>query len=212
MTLSDTPSALDVSTAGATTLESDRRAAFPRVHGRARGYDPVAVDAFLERARLAFERDRTLAGGATESAEVTAATVRTVSFPLAKNGYAIEAVDAALGRVEDAFAAAERARAIEEMGAHAWVERQRADGQQILDRLGRPRRRRFDRVSFMRFGYRIDEVDIVADRVSAFLIDGRGLSVEQIRAVAFRMQRGGYREAQVDAVLDAVVDVMLAVR
>jgi len=34
---------------------------------------------------------------------------------------------------------------------------------------------------------------------------------EQVRAVAFRMQRGGYREAQVDAVLDAVVEVMLAV-
>ncbi|WP_354002861.1 DivIVA domain-containing protein [Microbacterium elymi] len=32
-----------------------------------------------------------------------------------------------------------------------------------------------------------------------------------MRTVAFRMQRRGYREAQVDAVLDAVVDVMLAV-
>jgi DivIVA domain-containing protein len=29
--------------------------------------------------------------------------------------------------------------------------------------------------------------------------------------VAFRMQRGGYHETQVDAVLDGVVEVMLAV-
>lgn len=212
MTVSDTPAAVDVREGRAPTIEPDRRATFPRVRGRVRGYDPAAVDAFLTRARLAFERNQAHSGEPSESAEVTAATVRTVSFPLVKNGYAIEAVDAALGRVEDAFAAAERARAIEEMGAHAWVERQRADGQQILDRLGRPRRRRFDRVSFMRFGYRIDEVDIVADRVAAFLVDGGGLSVEQIRAVAFRMQRGGYREAQVDALLDAMVDIILAVR
>ncbi|MGL1204229.1 DivIVA domain-containing protein [Vibrio parahaemolyticus] len=35
--------------------------------------------------------------------------------------------------------------------------------------------------------------------------------MEQVRAVAFRMQRGGYDELQVDAVLDAVVTVQLAV-
>jgi DivIVA domain-containing protein len=33
-----------------------------------------------------------------------------------------------------------------------------------------------------------------------------------VRTVVFTTQRGGYRESQVDLVLDAVVDVMLAVR
>jgi DivIVA domain-containing protein len=33
-----------------------------------------------------------------------------------------------------------------------------------------------------------------------------------VRTVAFQAQRGGYREAQVDLVLDAVTRVMLAVR
>ena len=63
----------------------------------------------------------------------------------------------------------------------------------------------------LRYGYRIDEVDLVADKISRYLETGDSVSVEQVRAVAFRMQRGGYRETQVDAVLDAVVEVMLAV-
>jgi DivIVA domain-containing protein len=36
--------------------------------------------------------------------------------------------------------------------------------------------------------------------------------VEDVRTSVFRPQRGGYLESQVDAVFDAVVDVMLAVR
>jgi len=63
----------------------------------------------------------------------------------------------------------------------------------------------------LRYGYRVDEVDMVADKIAGYLAEGSNVTVEQVRSVAFRMQRGGYREAQVDAVLDAVVEVMLAV-
>ena len=38
------------------------------------------------------------------------------------------------------------------------------------------------------------------------------MSVEDVRTVAFRPKKGGYREAQVDLLLDSVVNVMLAVR
>ena len=38
------------------------------------------------------------------------------------------------------------------------------------------------------------------------------MSIDEVRTVAFRPRRGGYREAQVDMLLDTVVDVMLAVR
>jgi DivIVA domain-containing protein len=55
-------------------------------------------------------------------------------------------------------------------------------------------------------------VDLVTDKLARFLETGDAVTVEQVRAVAFRMQRGGYRETQVDAVLDAVVEVMLAVK
>lgn len=176
--------------------------AFPLVTGRHKGYGPQAVDDFLRRARVAFEQD---------TADVSAADVRQTGFPLVRHGYQPDAVDAALARVEDAFAARERDRAVGTAGAGVWVDRTRERAQEILDRLNRPRGRRFDRVRVVGYGYRVDEVDLVADKLADFLAHGQPVTVEQVRTVAFRMQRGGYRETQVDAVLDAVVDVMLAV-
>ncbi|BDZ38410.1 DivIVA domain-containing protein [Microbacterium suwonense] len=177
--------------------------AFPLTSGRQRGYHRAAVDTFLEAARGAFEDERDDFG---------ADDVRSASFPLVKRGYVIAEVDAALGRVEDAFAARARERAVRAVGVDAWVAEARRDAQLILDHLTRPPRRRFARTSRLTFGYRVDEVDVVADRISAFLRDGDALTVEQVRGAAFRMQRGGYREEQVDALLDATVDVLLAVR
>ena len=177
-------------------------AAFPEAHGREKGYEKKAVDAFVSRARKAFE-----VGGEP----LTAADIRQASFPLVRHGYAIASVDAALGRIEDAFAARERAEVLAKVGARAWVGQTRETAQAVLDRLARPKRQRFDRVSALRYGYRIEEVDLVTDKIARYLEAGDSVTVEQVRSVAFRMQRGGYREAQVDAVLDAVVDVMLAV-
>lgn len=178
-------------------------AAFALTSGRVRGYHRAAVDTFLASARRAFE-----AGGADLSAE----DVRTASFPLVKNGYVVADVDAALGRVEDAFAARERERVVRAQGAGAWVEQARADAQVILDHLARPRRHRFARTGVLTFGYRLDEVDHVSTRIVRYLRDGDPLTAEQLRSAAFRMQRGGYREEQVDALLDATIDVILAVR
>ncbi|UWF78487.1 MULTISPECIES: DivIVA domain-containing protein [Microbacterium] len=181
----------------------ERPPAFPLTSGREKGYHRAAVDTFLEAARRAFENDRD---------ELTAEDVRTASFPLVREGYVISDVDAALGRVEDAFAARARERAVREQGVEQWVARAREEAQVILDHLGRPRGHRFARTGFLTFGYRVDEVDHVADRIAGFLRDGDALTVDQVRTAAFRMQRGGYREEQVDALLDATVEVMLAVR
>lgn len=185
------------------TRPSSPAAAFPDAVGRARGYDKPAVDDFLARARAAFEAD--------DDSVLTAVAVRQAAFPLVRRGYAIAPVDAALARVEDAFAARERERAVLRAGTAAYVSEVRSDAQLVLDRLTRPKRRRFDRVGRLRYGYRVDEVDLVADKIAGYLASGGAVGVEQVRAVAFRMQRRGYRESQVDAVLDAVVEVMLAV-
>lgn len=177
-------------------------AAFPLTRGRTKGYEPRAVDAFLARARSSFE---------TGGDAVTSTEVRQVAFPLTRHGYSIAAVDSALSRIEDAFAARERDTAVTLGGAHAWVGQTRESAQVVLDRLSRPKRQRFDRVGVLRYGYRVDEVDLVVDRIAKYLQTGQSVTVEQVRAVAFRMQRGGYKEVQVDAVLDAVVEIMLAV-
>ncbi|WP_136056561.1 DivIVA domain-containing protein [Microbacterium sp. K24] len=183
--------------------EPEAPPAFALTTGRTRGYHRTAVDTFLASARRAFETGRD---------DLGAVDVRTASFPLVKNGYVVADVDAALGRVEDAFAARERERVVRARGAGAWVEQAREDAQLILDHLARPRRHRFARTGVLTFGYRIDEVDHVATRIVRYLRDGEGLTAEQLRSAAFRMQRGGYREEQVDALLDAAIDVILAVR
>lgn len=184
-------------------MREERPPAFPLTSGREKGYHRAAVDTFLESARAAFEDGRT---------DFSADDVRIASFPLVRNGYVVTEVDAALGRVEDAFAARARELAVRTLGVDAWVAQARQEAQVILDHLGRPAGHRFARTGILTFGYRVDEVDHVAERITAFLRDGDELTVEQVRTAAFRMQRGGYREEQVDALLDATVEVMLAVR
>jgi len=184
-------------------------APFPDASGRAKGYDKVAVDAFLAAARGAFEDGSWPAG---EHEHMTSATVRTMSFPLVRRGYAMPAVDAALGRIEDAFAEREREDAVSRDGATVWVGQVRDEAQELLDRFARGRGARFRRTGWLRFGYRIDEVDLVCARLIGYFERGEPVTADQVRQAAFRMQRAGYREEQVDAVLDAVVEVMLAVR
>ncbi|GAA4481699.1 DivIVA domain-containing protein [Microbacterium panaciterrae] len=175
---------------------------FPVLGRREKGYQRAAVDAFLGRARRAFE---------DEAEGIAAADIRAASFPLVRRGYQIAAVDAALARVEEAFAQRERAMAVAAQGASAWVGQARTDAQVILEHLSRPQGHRFARTSLLTFGYRVDEVDHVAKRIVRFLRDGDALSAEQVRQTAFRMQRRGYREEQVDALLDATIDVLLAI-
>lgn len=200
---------------------------FPFAPRGEKGYEPAGVDEFLRRARAAFEepaappaddadvhdaRATTDTAAAGDDAPIDAAAVRSVSFALVRRGYAIGAVDAALGRIEDAFAAREREAKIAAIGSNDWVELARTTAQEVLERLSRAPGTRFRKAGVLRFGYRIDEVDIVADKLVAYFERGESVTVEQVRAAAFRMQRRGYDEAQVDAVLDAVVEVMLAIR
>lgn len=180
-------------------------APFPLVGRREKGYDGAAVDNFLDRARKAFEDDPDARG-------MDATSVRETAFPLVRGGYSISAVDAALGRIEDAFAARQRDAVVTSAGAEVWVDRARFNAQEILNRLRRPRHRRFDRTRMLTFGYRVDEVDLIADKLARYFEVGEPVTAEQVRGIAFRMQRKGYREEQVDALLDAVIDVILAVR
>ncbi|WP_156759588.1 DivIVA domain-containing protein [Microbacterium karelineae] len=178
-------------------------APFTRAQGRQRGYEPAAVEDFLAAARASFQ-----AG----THAVTSESIRTASFPLERGGYDVAGVDAALARLEDAFAERERDARIREAGAEAWVSDARSEAQELLARLTRPQGRRFDRVGWFHAGYSVAEVDAVAARVARYFSQGDPVTADQLRSAAFHTQRGGYREEQVDAVLDAVVRVVLAVR
>lgn len=177
---------------------------FPRA--RKLGYDVDQVEDFLEDARRAYHAQQ------GEATIVTAESIRQQAFAMKKRGYAPSHVDAALERLEDAFAVKERDSVVRQAGDQQWYAQARDLAQVILDRVVRPRGRRFRRVGWFTLGYSVRDVDKLADRVAAYFQAGRPLSVEELRTSAFKGQRGGYQETQVDIVLDSVVHVMLAVR
>ena len=176
---------------------------FPLTSKSKHGYDLDSVDAFLAEARAAYDAD-------SSTAVVTSARVRQVSFPMARGGYEVAPVDDALERLEIAMAERERERAIEREGWEGFTKRTQAGSAEIVARLSRPRRKRFRRTFFLNAGYRVSAVDSLADIILSYLESGVPLSVEQVRNAVFSAQRGGYDEQQVDVVLDAVIDVVLA--
>ncbi|MCL2515990.1 MAG: DivIVA domain-containing protein, partial [Microbacteriaceae bacterium] len=161
------------------------------------------VDAFLDHARAVFDgREQGLA----------ATDIRRTAFDLVKHGYEPVAVDAALERLEDVFAERERQAARRELGEKEWFGRARELAQVIVNRLNRPDGERFTRAGFFGHGYDVEQVDQFSSRLIRYFSEGLPVSVEEVRTVVFRGERGGYTEAQVDLLLDSVTDVMLAVR
>jgi len=177
---------------------------FPTVTRSKLGYDIREVDAFLARARRAYDRSGAEA--------VTSADLRRAAFGMEKGGYVTSAVDAALERLEDAFASREREASIREAGEKTWYKGTRKLAQEIIERLRRPEGHRFERMGALAIGYSVREVDRFTDRIRSYFEEGTELGVEEVRSVAFRPSRHGYREAQVDLLIDGVVEVMLAVR
>jgi DivIVA domain-containing protein len=179
---------------------------FPHAGKSRRGYNVEQVEEFLEDARRAYALDSSV------TPLLSAKQIRTTSFAMQKGGYSTVHVDAALERLEDAFATRERERAVAQGGDQAWFTDARATAQQILDRLARPEGQRFDRVNFLSDGYRRKDVDAFSVRLIEYFQNGKPLSVDEVRSIAFRSQKSGYREAQVDLLLDQVVAVVQAVR
>lgn len=178
-------------------------------HGRL-GYDVTEVESFLEKARAAYSGAAPTR--ATRSLPIDSEQIRRTAFTMAKGGYSTSHVDAALERLEDAFASRERERSLAGEGDAAWFAGARSAAEEIVARLDRPAGHRFDRVGFVTQGYHPADVDRFVRRLTGYFGDGEALSIDDVRAVVFRAKRGGYREVQVDVLLDAVVDVMLAVR
>jgi DivIVA domain-containing protein len=177
---------------------------FPLAEKGMSGYDPDSVNEFLERARVVFE-------GSEDG--LTSADIRAKVFPLvSKGGYATKAVDEALWRLEEAFADKERVSQTEVSGEEVYYQEIRARAQEILDRAARPPKRKFRTTSLVRPGYHAGDVDEMCEDIVKYFQQEKQLSVTTVRAATFRTMLGGYEEAQVDALLDETVSVMLAVR
>ncbi|SDR70320.1 DivIVA domain-containing protein [Agrococcus carbonis] len=179
---------------------------FPRARRSQLGYDIEQVEDFLEDARRAYATD------ARAATAIDSSAIRRTSFGMQKGGYSPAHVDAALERLEEAFARREHERGILEHGEQQWYAKVRERAQATLEQLRRPDGERFRRVSRISRGYRVPEVDRFAARVAAYLEDGPDMTAREVRTVQFDAQFGGYDEDEVDALLDTVVSLMLAVR
>lgn len=183
-------------------------APFPSAPRGQLGYDREQVDRALRIARERYENFDNGSGGK----RLTAKSIRHTAFEMRKKGYSAPHVDAALERLEDAVAVREREERIAELGQEAYLAETKDAARAVLKRVQRPASERFDRVSPFQRGYAVDEVDEFCDRVDAFLRGESSMTLREARGVAFTPKRRGYEEGQVDLLIDALVDVMLAIR
>jgi len=184
--------------------------------GREYGYRRDQVDAFLERARASYEAQPPAESGNEETSEsqrpLTSQEIREVAFGLKRKGYSARFVDAAIDRLEEVFFERERRARMAEVGEDAWW----AETQQLLSevrgRLDRPAGSRFRRRGIFASGYRRSEVDAFLELVTQMLHGEGSLTTADVRGAVFHTQWRGYAEDQVDALLDAVVVLMLSIR
>lgn len=178
---------------------------FERVESDEVGYEPSHVDAFMARARKAYE------GSGTLSVE----DVRQARFATVNGGYATDQVDDALDRLEGALADSEREAFVSERGDEDWTVMLAERTEELLGRADRAPGERFRRPSRADAqAYDVDQVDEFCDRLAAALRAPEGeaeLDADDVRRAAFASAEGrkGYEEGQVDAYLDAAVDVLL---
>lgn len=180
---------------------------FPRMTGLKTGYDPEQVDSFFRRAKESFDRE------ASQPGDLDSRAVRTVGFDLIRGGYHVAVVDAALDRLEDAFAKRARDRMITKVGRGAWMTELSRAAASLRGRLTRPEGERFHRAASREYGYDVVQVDAMCDRINRYFTAGEAMSVDEVRRVIFKSRRGakGYDEDQVDAFIDRVVEVMSSV-
>lgn len=180
---------------------------FPLARGSQPAYHPEQVDAFLARARATYE------GAASGEAPLTAVDVRHTAFAVKRGGYAARYVDAAMDRLEDVFFERERRARVRAEGEDAWWAETRQLLSEVRGRVQRPRGKRFRRRGILATGYRRSQVDAFLDRIhEGFERRDIGMKPAEVRDVVFHPQLGGYDEEQVDALLDAVVELILATR
>jgi DivIVA domain-containing protein len=164
------------------------------------GYQTQQVDAFIEKARVQYSNPN--------SELVTSNSLRNTEFDLIKGGFEIAAVDTAMDRLEDTFAKREIERQMNLKGQSAVLDRLDRIIEIVQGRLVRPKRRKFSNVGWLLRGYSRSQVDQLCAQIQTHLDSGEKLQLNVVRRAIFKAKRGGYVEAQVDAFLDRVAEIL----
>ncbi len=180
---------------------------FGKVNFLRTGYDREQVDEFMTKVRSAYEREVVDANG------LSPLDIRRAAFDESRGGYKTADVDAALDKLEDAFAKRLREQFVTQHGQEAW----NADLQQragvLYERLSRNPGTRFSKPSGLKRGYSAKAVDELLDRVTHYFNTGEVVTAQDIRSSTFKRvgKSRAYVEKEVDAFLAKVVDVLLGV-
>ena len=173
---------------------------FPTSASNKHGYDKVQVDQFIAKARAQYSD--------TSLGVVTSNLLRNTEFDLVNGGYEIIAVDTAMDRLEDAFAAREVNHQKQAGGQSAIEDRLVRITEIVYGRLLRPNRKKFSNVGPLLRGYNRKQVDSLCELVSAHLYSGVPVQLNVVRRAIFKADRGGYVESQVDAFIDRVIEIL----
>ena len=195
--------------------EGDGKAGIARAGKRKLGYDTTQVDAFLERAHTLYD---------SEGINLTQQDIQSVSFELAKDGYVISQVDAALHRLEQAVVDKQTAWEIGQQGRVAWKAQTEKLYQKVASHVERAPRERFKPGAPKQPSYDKKQVDRIADQVvdkaaAALGVDGvtqndvkglADLNANAVNNVIFTQRKGrkGYDERQVDYFLNVCVQLL----
>lgn len=173
---------------------------FPKSGAKVLGYEPGQVDAVVNQARVQF--------GEPNSSIIDARELRLAQFDLVEDGYLISEVDAALDRLDDAFALREKQRLFNQLGPIAAGERVDEIRRLLKGRVRRPKGKRLGRQNWFGKGYSVGEVDHLMSRVAATLQGKDAITVQELRDAAFKPKWGGYIENQVDSFIDKTIEYL----
>lgn len=173
---------------------------FPSASDKTLGYDKTQVDKFISRARTQFQ-DPSLS-------LITSDETRRSEFDLVLSGYEISRVDAAMESLENEFAAREIKGQKLSRGEWAVEDRLARLTEIVSGRLQRKKRQRFKNTGLLIRGYNRAQVDSLCESIQAHLVAGAPMKLNHVRRAVFTLRRRGYAEAQVDAFLDRVMEIL----
>lgn len=173
---------------------------FPPAEAKQLGYDRAQVDKFVEHARVQY--------GDSNLELVTSNLIRNTEFDLVQGGYLVHAVDTAMDRLEDAFAAREIQRQKLFRGEFAVNDRLARITEIVTARISRPKKHKFGTVGWILRGYDRKQVDALCVQIQNHLDNKTPLQLNVVRRSIFKAKRGGYIESQVDAFIDRVVEIL----